>query len=740
MPKVEINGEKLEFPTEEALNGYLSAISAPQKEPSFLSKVGDYAINSPYSPFNVMTGEMLPIAKEVMANKDKMSWGNNPATALLENVRNSALFNKYPELAGASNQVATSLTNAQPTDPELLKQYPELANVGKGYSEIRDEERARLAQYEKDYPTLSMMGSMGGMVMGGPGQVASKLGRMVPEGAGLARRLFSNAGINALLGQGMAPSDAGTGQRLMQAGGDITMSAVPDTLIGALGKFSQLREMGRGIEMGPIDAPMQPGYVPYKEGVDPRMMQARDQITAQQGVQIPLTAEQGLENPKFMQMGVKADTAMAQRQAGEQVAGRLEGNTGLASNASQLNETDIGADLGSKLAQAKQDSNAAISNKFEALKSDLAANKKETFIPTEVNNVIKEIREETARGTGITEGSITDYAKRLENEGLAGSKTKYFIKGNPAEGEQEISKEIYDILPLENKANVEVRKIPNKLSLNNLQKLRAEVTQIQGDSPALYGKLKAAIDKDIDAYAQNVSSKNPELGNRVRSVVNEWKTNNQKFENDNVNSMIKNTQDMVGQGGAPLNANPAAAGQRIFGALEKGDLNAIRSIEAVLGTDSTKEIKQRFSQRILRGDSPDQYDLQGITKRLNKYSKKNEEVLKHMLGQDYVTYRNLGYIGEKMKGAVNNYEKGNLLPDVAGAMRGSPYYSFQLINSLFGKFNNHPAIVELMLRNNKKIITPGMAGFMAKQMAMKLLQLESASQGEDPVKKVDLNE
>lgn len=742
MPKVEINGEKLEFPTEEALNGYLAAISAP-KEQTTLDKVKGFTDKvNPYLGGIASAGLAGPLLTETYLQRRKMTAGENPATAFLENARNAALLNKYPELVGLANQATTTMTNAQPTDPELLKQYPELANVGQSYSQRRDQERAELNRLQSDYPGSSLLGSGGGMMLGAPAAAARTMAaKYIPEGAGLLRRVLGNAGINATLGQAMAPLESSTGDRLTQGGIDVAASVLPDTLIGVLGKYSQMREMGRGIEMGPIDAPIQPGYTPYKDGVDPRMMAARDEIAAKQGIQIPMTAEQGLQNPGLLQRGVNDDVAVAQRQAGERVAGQLEVNAGLQPNAAQLNETDIGGDLGGRLASAKEESNRIISQKFEALKPDLATNKRDVFVPNEINKVIEEIKTEASRGAGTSDRGVLEFINILQDNGLAGSTKKFFVRSTGQELAQAEAAELSSRLSSgafpNNKSFIVEKQVPNKLSLDNLQKLRQEVMDKQGENPAMFTKLKKAIDKEIDAYAQNVSSKNPELGNRVKDVIKEWKTNNQKFENNYVGAMINDMKQAAQEGGPLLNTNPAGAARRIFGALEKGDLNAIRSIEAVLGPDSTKEVRQRFAQRILRGNSPNLYDLEGITQRLNFYSKKNEEVLKHMLGQDYITYRNLGYIADKMKPAVANYQKGRLLPS---NVRGHGGATMTILNHLWSKHSNDPRIVELMLRNNKKVITPAMSSFIAKQMVNRLFEIESAMNNEDPLKKVDTSE
>jgi hypothetical protein len=618
-------------------------------------------------------------------------------TALLTGYAQGAAFNKLPEMATIPDALAGG-------DPE--------AAIA-GY-------RNKITQMESQSPASYYGGNLLGNLVGLPGKAFQALtAKTIPYLGKAGTALLANLGI----GQASLPIEASGGDRLMQGGMDTAFGVAGQTLDGTLNALARRSQIKNALNSS------QPLNMPYENTVNGSLVNARDELAVSTGTNVPLVPEQILEDPGFLNLGRSQTKAIEQNKALNEVAGKLEGEAGMPNRrmsnrttrvetneiAPHIDEQATTESVGSKLVEARQANDNVYQNRYSEITQELAGSKNETFVPTHLDNAVKEVMTELGKGTGVTETATLNFLQKARQEGLIGdAKPATYFKGTDT------------LVPPEyagvNPSLVEVRGGPNKVSLENLYKMRKELSDIEftsegNNNQPLLKKMKDAIDLEMQNYGKAVNVSNPGLGNKVFKLNEDFKSDLSKFENKNVKKIINQLSPAD-----PNNRDLVGATNTLYGAARNGDLQTIRAVEKLVGPEQTAQLKQSMIQRTLRGDTPDSYDIQGLHKRLAKLP---DEAKNYYFGKQRTNYENLAEVGKYVDSAVEKFQDRHNVEGIVSMYGGKRF----VVNKLLSIYNNNPIIAEMIVRQNK--MTPMLGKFQATRLVETLFKLAAADNQTD---------
>lgn len=619
-----------------------------------------------------------------------------------------------------------------------LNQAPNVLGLLNAQGKGRPEWQQDFTQSQNESPLSYMAGYVLGSVYGAPAKVG---GALLGAGEGLLgssliSRLITNAAANA--GVDVLQS-IGNKERVGESAGIAAgQSLLLDTLLGAAGKGAQLlsktdRYKNFIAKEGYLHQPNS-----YNERVIPDVIEAQKGLKNQTGVDIQLAPEQILQDPNLLELGVSNKTRLAQEKGVKEIAQQLELNAGVPSgapasyisskigyiaNAPRIDRAVLSEGVADSLTQAKTAFNDKYEQAFGVLNDSLKENGSNTFAPKILNSEIQKIRGDLKAGTGITDKGVIEFLDAMKEgrftEAIRNKEYDELLGAIPE-----------DYLQMQGKL-IEASGInPNiegKTSLLNLFKLRQEATALGFDaksesSKMALDKIKSAIDSEVDTYAKQVGVKNPELAKQIIDTNNAFKSDIATFENPNIKAIIKKADVSD-----PLNVNLPSIDTTISSAFAKGDINTIKSLDRLLPPQKMVQIKQGMIQDILRGKNAMDYDFNGLRDRMDAI--KSDEAKQYLFGNDWIKYENLATISKHIENSLD-YVKSHHLPP-PGADVSNPGAWARWVGFAASRFNNHPAIVEMLTRQNKKIISNSAASLLAKRFVSKLVSLDAASNGQD---------
>jgi hypothetical protein len=723
MPIIEINGQRLSFDTAEQANGYLAELDAS----STAAPAQAYLTAAEPRTAMGMVGSalesaLLPPVGLSNAIKDlKTSWnGGDPQyqpvehispTAALFGYSQGAALNKVPEIAGLLDMV-----------------------TGGKYGENLAKDRAKIAEYEGKNPGSYYAGNVAGQIVGAPGKLAKgAIGFLEPYvGKGLSA-ILANLGI----GQANLPLEATSAERQGQAATDTAFGVAGQSLDSVLNVLSQRSQIKNALKSS------QPPNIPYEEGVNASLLNARDELAGDAGTYVPLVPEQALEDPGFLNLGRSQTKAIEQNKKLNEVAAKLEGKAGIPNRpqsnlktkltteelAPHIDEQQTTEAIGTKLLEAKKANDDVYQQRYTEITSDLAASSQDKIVPTSLNNAVAEVTNELAKGTKVTETATINFLNKANQEGLIGgtAPVTVFAGTDTPVPAGYFSPTILKMNP----GLVEVKGGPAKVSLENLYKMRKELSDIEytsegNNNQPLLRKLKLAIDDEMKNYGKAVNVANPGLGNKVFKLNEDFKSDLSRFENKNVKTILNQLNPAD-----PNNKDLIGATNTLYKAAKAGDLQTMRAVEKLVGPEQTMQLKQSMVQRALRGDNPDSYDVQGLSKRLADLP---EEAKNYYFGSQRKNYENLAEIGKYVDAATDKFQARNNTEGIMSAYGAKRF----VVNKLLSKFNNNPVIAEMLVRKGK--ITPALARFQATRLVEALFKMEAAETGVDLQKNSRISE
>lgn len=707
MPIIEINGQKLEFDTAEQANSYLAELdaqsAAPREERTLTNQIEANMSGTFFPPLgavNAVKDIYRTIKGEELGEAETLS-PSSVARGFMQGVD----FNKTPEILSAIESLQ-----------------------GGDYNQALAKNREMYSTSESEAPVSYYAGNVAGQVAGLPSKLASSI--IGKGGAGLISKLGAGAVANTAVGQTSLPFDATDKERAMQAGIDFGLGTVTGGLDKVLNFLSLKKGVKNALKSGePINAP-------YKEGVDARLINARDNLAQDTGVDVPLVAQQMKEDPGFLDMGISQTKTLEQNKALTKVAKGLETDAGMPTRpqsniktrlttneiAPHIDEVNTTEAIGNKIVAADIENTTVYNNRYGELTNELSASNNDKFTPSQLNQAVKEVTTELSKGTGITETATLNFLKRAREKGLIGEETTVLVKGT---GQVLSQADMAQLPPDINPNMFEVRVEPAKVSLENLYKLRKELSDLEftsegNNNQPLLRKLKTAIDSEMDLYAKNLNVQNPSLGQKALKLNDDFKSDLSKFENKNVKSILNKLTSAD-----PDNRDVVGATKTLYDSAKKGDLQTIRAIEKLVGPEETLMLKKSMIQKTLRGDNADSYDIQGLSKRMKDLP---DEAKNYYFGKQRTNYENLAKVGEYVEKEVDKFgSKYNL----EGTSTAFGVARKLLFNTLLSKYNNNPMVAEILVR--QKPVTSEMAKFQATRLVQTLFKLGAAEA------RVDLN-
>jgi len=601
--------------------------------------------------------------QNVLANNPDQSI--NPFTGFVRGLEQGFTYNKTPEL---------------------------LSLLG----ENTDEQRKIFKATEEQYPGLSLAGN----VVGSIASPISKLGEVLAatKNAGVLSRVLKGALVNTGLGQ--ISTDVNDQDRTGTAAKDFSLSLLLDAIGGPLGKAGQAIKQ----KLSPVE------NLPYKEGVNARLVNALEELKQETGKGVTLSPEQILRDPSFYATGTTKKLANTQHDEANKIAMALEGTAGLPSGkatnlassvsydamAPRIDPYALSENIGVDILKAKNAHLGKYEQAFGDLKSKLSSEADVNINPTFLKDSVSYVEKELKKGLGAdtrSAAAISEIKDKLNKVGTI----------DPITG------------------------IREGINLDSLFKMRSDLTDMAYETTSssdkiLLNKLKNSVDLEMQNYASNLSAKSKELGNEALGLIQSFKQDADKFDNKAVASIYKRMNEAT-----PENFDIKGVMSTLDSSLKNGDLKSLQALEMHVNPEVMNLAKQSAMQDVLRGANADVYDLAGITSRLN--SIKSNDAKKMLFGDQLTQVENLGKIGEVIGNSMDYAKNRHNLPILRSV--GDPQSYMNVVSYLAGKFNNHPTIINMLTRDHKKILNNSAASFAAKRFVDKLFTLEAQDQGID---------
>lgn len=666
-------------------------------------------------------------------------------------------------MAGDSNSSALGTFANQLANSALINKLPEASSAlaeklgGLPYQQGVQSVRQDLNTEGENYPISSLLGQ----VMGSYVNPISQVSKYLPVVNSIGGRLGINALQNVAAGQAELPLDASAEQRLKQGGIDTLISGGMDSLLGLLSKHAQSKQLAQSLH--------NPDYQPsLKENmlVEPSLAK-RELENA--GFNVPMlpadakmpsgadTVQSFLSKSTFSQ-GYMKQQGLKQHAALSDIAQAIESGVGLEKRikpsaigpievlSKPINFEDASIKIGYAIASRKQAINKLVENDAQVLQNKtLLSMSSQKINPDNTLSAIARAKKESAGGAGdkirdkeflklLNAKSIT--AKSAEKKVSVGDAENYifnYITGErikPASG----GTDLWNLYKYNKDINETLR--------NN--------TNLTPTERSFLSSIKDGIDTDLSA----LSSQGGKIGKAAQSILD-----HNKYATKLLTSLDSQILNKINT--AVKNNDLNSVNRLIYQALDKKDLSGLKEIERVAGPGLTKQVKQDFVQKLLRGDTKNQFEFDvfgggkanpnsnPLRKRLAGVS---DSTLEYVLGsKDSVkTLKNLAAVAPYLEGAskakrgdtFDVVDVATLAPTSAPLLKGMAQGDSGAIakglgfltgvigvNTALARFYTHPEVVNLLTYKTGKVLGPSQAKFVAKRLMSKLVELSAREEG-----------
>jgi hypothetical protein len=666
-------------------------------------------------------------------------------------------------MAGDSNSSALGTFANQLANSALINKLPEASSAlaeklgGLPYQQGVQSVRQDLNTEGENYPISSLLGQ----VMGSYVNPISQVSKYLPVVNSIGGRLGINALQNVAAGQAELPLDASAEQRLKQGGIDTLISGGMDSLLGILSKHAQAKQISQSLK----NADYQPSL---KENmlVEPSLAK-RELENA--GFNVPMlpadakmpsgadTVQSFLSKSPFSQ-GYMKQQGLKQHAALSDIAQAIESGVGLEKRiapsaigpvevlSKPINFEDASIKIGDKIASRKQAISKLVSDDAQVLQNKiLLPISSQTVSPDNTLSAIAMAKKESSGGAG---DQIRDKAflKLLTPESISASSAEKVLTANKTKNYSfnEITGE-------------RTKPASGGTTLWNLYKYNKDInetlrnnTNLTPTERSFLSSIKDGINTDLST----LSSQGGKVGKAAQAILDHNENATKLFTS--LDSQILNKINT-----AMAKNDSGSVNKLIYQMLNKNDLNGLKEIERVAGPELTTPIKQDFVQKLLRGDTKNQFEFDvfgggkanpnsnPLRKRLAGVS---DSTLEYVLGsKDSVkTLKNLAAVAPYLEGASKAKRgdtfdvvdvatlgatsapllKGMAQGDSGAIAKGLGFLTGVIgVNKALARFYTHPEVINLLTYKTGKVLGPSQAKFVAKRLMSKLVELSAREEG-----------
>lgn len=775
--EIQIKGQTFSFPNQEA------AMAAMQEY--------DQAAISPPAPIGKLesalktTSDTLTKVADTVSGLNPIRQGFNamfPALSSPQAIKES--FQAVPSKAEGGtdlNRLSAGLVGLADTASFGTRPYitaaAEAPFSDQSFKELLSKYQGTSQEAQKFYPTAYNVGGIGGFLKGVGPKIYEALAGASP---GLLRRI--GAGVASNIGYGQLSEPVDSENRGGRALTDALAALVPELSLTGLEKLRQFNTVNKALKTKTLaDIGQKPSVEigNLRPDVYPEVAEPQAIIEQKTGVRIPATASEStkgsaaldstqgfLDQSLFSQSQMRAK-GLAQDDAVTQVAQQVEeaqglprqtlsGTSGLKFEkpAPRVDEHTATSHIANAYEKISQDLSGKHKQMFDEINGRLAESSSNMFVPETTRSVgMQQIQNMSAGGKGITTPSV----ERILKNANAFQSEKIPVTIPDALGGERVVRQ---------NGKIAYREVPKSVSLQDLNQLRKDIDDLAWvkktpQEVRMLTDLKKAIDQDYLSLSQKAAqSGNAKLAQDILKA-------NDIYHKDRLKLEIPIAEQIDDYVNNPDNPFLARATNVIRSAVKNNNVEALQKLEGLVGPDLMQPVKQSVTQRLLRGKSIEGFDIIGGTPQnpdsnplRQRLAGIDDRSLKYFLGEDgAVITKNLAAIAPYLESAYkakfpNKFSFGkfagmavpiSVVASTIGVKMGlgpaaATVAGIYGLNRLLGKWYNHPAVTQMLIREGRPIRTPAMGRFMANRIIQTIQKLEEQEQGIDSTKNQSLSE